>query len=99
MLNVIFYQDELKLGELGVQCMCDLLTSHPNFNYSQNIAQAVVPFLNHHNKTVREMVKEACKTVFKEDKKQEITLKVCHKCYYLLVYQNKHMIILDITNN
>lgn len=57
--------------------MCDLLVMHPNFNYAQNIAQAVVPFLNHQNKTARETVKNACKTIFKEDKKHEITLKVC----------------------
>lgn len=56
--------------------MCDLLTTHPNFNYAENIAQAVVPFLNHHNRTAREIVSNACKTIIKEDKKQEITLKV-----------------------
>lgn len=56
--------------------MCELLVTHPYFNYSQNIAQALIPFLNHRNATVRENVKTTCETVFTEDKKGEITLKV-----------------------
>lgn len=56
--------------------MCELLVTHPYFNYSQNIAQALVPFLNHRNQAVRQNVKTTCETVFKEDKKGEITLKV-----------------------
>lgn len=72
----IALQDDFKLGQLGVHCMCDLLVAHPYFNFSENIAQAVVPFLNHHYKPVREAVKTTCQTVFTEDKKGEITLKV-----------------------
>lgn len=64
------------MGELAVNCMCDLLVTHPYFNYSQNIAQVLVPFLNNRNPIVRKSVKTACETVFKEDKKGEITLKV-----------------------
>lgn len=56
--------------------MCELLVAHPYFNFSQNIARAIVPFLNNYNKTVREIVKTSIKTVMKEDKKEEITLKV-----------------------
>lgn len=56
--------------------MCDLLVSHPYFNYSQNIAQVLVPFLNNSRNNVRELVKNAIKTVFKEDKKEEVTLRV-----------------------
>lgn len=72
----MFYQEELKLGELAVHAMADLLVSHPYFNYSPNIAQAIIPFLNHRELSVRVIVVEACKTIFKEDKKEEITLKV-----------------------
>lgn len=56
--------------------MCELLVAHPYFNFSQNIAQAIVPFLNNHIKIVRGIVKTAVKTVMKEDKKEEMTLKV-----------------------
>lgn len=64
----------MKLGELSIHAMCDLLVTHPYFNYGQNIAQVVVPFMNNRNKNIRQLVKVACKTVFKEDKKEEITL-------------------------
>lgn len=50
--------------------------AHPYFNYSQNIAQVLVPFLNNSRKNVREMVKKFVCLVFKEDKKEEVTLKV-----------------------
>lgn len=60
--------------------MCDLLVAHPYFNYSQNIAQVIVPFLNNSNKLVRELVKNAVKQIFKEDKREEVSLKVK---YYL----------------
>nr|XP_023027455.1 nucleolar complex protein 3 homolog [Leptinotarsa decemlineata] len=69
-------EDETKLGVLAVQAMCDLLVTHPYFNFSQNIAQAIVPFMNNGNRNVRDIVKTAVKTVFKEDKKEEITLKI-----------------------
>ncbi|CAG9821319.1 unnamed protein product [Phaedon cochleariae] len=69
-------EDEVKLGVLAVNTMCDLLVSHPYFNYSQNIAQALVPFLNNPNKAVRDTVKTSFKTIFKEDKKEEITLRI-----------------------
>lgn len=57
--------------------MCELLVAHPYFNFAQNIAQVLVPFLNHKNQVVREEIKTSCETIFKEDKKGEITLKVC----------------------
>lgn len=69
-------KEEIGLGELGVRCMCELLVSHSYFNYSQNIAQAVVPFLNHRNESVRANVKTTCETIFREDKKGEITLRI-----------------------
>lgn len=65
--------------------MCDLLVAHPYFNFSQNVAQALVPFLNNSNKEVRAVVKESITTIFREDKKEEITLKV-----YLKLRHNFH---------
>lgn len=64
------------MGLLAVQGLCDLLVTHPHFNYAQNVAQAVVPFLNNSRAEVREIAKNCIKQVFKEDKKDEITLNV-----------------------
>lgn len=69
-------EEDVKISELSIFAMCELLVSHPYFNYSQNIAQVLVPFLNNSRKSVRDTVKNAIKTVFKEDKKEEISLKV-----------------------
>ncbi|RZC32728.1 nucleolar complex protein 3 -like, partial [Asbolus verrucosus] len=71
-----FNEEVIKLGELAVQSMCELLVIHPYFNYAQNLAQAVVPFLNNPRGNIREIAKNSIKTVFKEDKKEEITLKI-----------------------
>ncbi|CAH0550195.1 unnamed protein product [Brassicogethes aeneus] len=69
-------EEELKMGELAVHAMCDLLVAHPYFNFAPNIAQVLVPCLNNPRKSVRETVKAAVKTIIKEDKKEEITLKI-----------------------
>lgn len=64
------------LAEISIHAMCDLLVTHPYFNYAPNIAQVIVPLLNNPNKNVRKYVNETCKTIFREDKKKEVTLKV-----------------------
>lgn len=56
--------------------MCELLVAHSYFNFAENIAQAIVPFLNNRNRKVREIVTDALKNTFKGDKKGQITLKV-----------------------
>ncbi|KAL1493764.1 hypothetical protein ABEB36_009457 [Hypothenemus hampei] len=72
----VLTEEDKKLSELSIQTLCSLLVSHPNFNYSQNIAQVIVPFLNHSRRDLRQGVKQSVITIFKEDKKQEITLKI-----------------------
>ncbi|XP_066263007.1 nucleolar complex protein 3 [Euwallacea similis] len=69
-------EEEVKLSELSIQAMAELLSAHPYFNYAQNIAQVVVPFLNNPRKNVRDLVKGFVCNVFREDKKEEITLKI-----------------------
>lgn len=64
------------MAELAIHCMCELLIVHPYFNYAENIAQSVVPFLNHRHTPIREMVNSSIKTIFKQDKKGDITLKI-----------------------
>lgn len=78
--------------------MCDLLVTHPYFNYADNIAQVVVPFLNNQRPTVREIVKNCCKTVFKEDKREQITLKILQVLNQHLKKHahNVHVDMLDI---
>lgn len=65
-----------KMGELAVGAFCELLTTHPYFNYSENIAQSVIHFLNHPKPSIREKVYSACKSIFLEDTKGQISLKI-----------------------
>lgn len=74
--NYIPSKAEKSLGELAAGALCDLLQTHSYFNYADNIAQTVVPLLNNRNVVVQEKVSTACKNIFKEDKKGEITLKI-----------------------
>lgn len=59
-----------------MQCMADLLVTHPYFNYSVNLAQFLVTFLDNHSLSVREISKGAIKRVFKDDKRGEVSLEV-----------------------
>lgn len=60
---------EFKLAETAAFCMCELLITHPNFNFSKNIVQVIIPLLNHRLPNIREMICTAIKRIFKDDKK------------------------------
>ncbi|XP_044738304.1 nucleolar complex protein 3 homolog [Chrysoperla carnea] len=75
---------EIKLAETAILCMCELLMTHPYFNYSQNIVQVIVPFLNHKLPNIRELVRNSIISIFKEDKKGEITLIIIRKINLLV---------------
>ncbi|CAG9853869.1 unnamed protein product [Phyllotreta striolata] len=90
-------EEEITIGTLAIQALCDLLVTHPYFNFSQNIAQAVVPFMNNRSKDIREIVKNAVKTIFKEDKKEEITLKILRVInHYSKNHSNMHTEMLEV---
>lgn len=66
----------IKLGHIAITCLCDLLVSHSYFNYSSNIGHMLVPYLNNKHPSVRLIVNECFKTIFKGDKKGLISLMV-----------------------
>lgn len=83
-----------KLAEIAIRCMCSLLESHPYFNFSQNIAKMLVPFLNHNLENIRAMICNCCKTIFKNDKRGDISLVVslitlkhhCHESHMISLW-------------
>lgn len=77
-MKLLQFQEGKDLGQLALGAMCELLVTHPYFNFSENITHVIVPFLNHKDPILRELVKKSVETVFKEDKKEEITVKVNH---------------------
>lgn len=62
------------LAIISAQCMCGLLVARPYFNFASNIAQSVIPLLDHKLQTVNTIVTECCSNVFGDDAKGEITL-------------------------
>ncbi len=62
------------LGLHALRCICEILVSHPQFNYSPNILKLIVPAMDSADAAVRERVKLAVQQVFREDKRGDITL-------------------------
>ncbi|GFG40146.1 hypothetical protein Cfor_08231, partial [Coptotermes formosanus] len=72
-------EQELRLGELALNCMCDLLVTHPYFNFSHNLVQMLVPYLNHHLGAVRQLCADSFSSIFKNDKRGEISLEIVRR--------------------
>lgn len=69
---------EMQLGETSVSCMCELLTVHPYFNFSVNIANYILPLLDNKRSSVREKVVRCISQIFKEDKRGQLSLTVSY---------------------
>lgn len=67
---------EVRLGEIAITCMCELLTAHPYFNFSVNIINYILPFLDHKQSNIREKVAQCISQIFKEDKRGQLSLTV-----------------------
>ncbi|XP_053407293.1 nucleolar complex protein 3 homolog [Mercenaria mercenaria] len=67
------------LTELSVKCLCELLSTHPHFNYRNNIIMVIVPYMNNRNSEISDMACNCVKKCFKEDKAGNITLELT-KC-------------------
>ncbi|KAL0131675.1 hypothetical protein PUN28_002902 [Cardiocondyla obscurior] len=70
---------EIQLGETALSCMCELLVSHPYFNFSVNIATYIIPLLDNKRSSVREKVAQCISQIFKEDKRGELCLTIVRK--------------------
>ena len=56
-----------------MHCMTELLISHPEFNFTENIIQFSVPYLNNANLELRSIVKNGLDRLFKNDKKGQVS--------------------------
>lgn len=63
-------------AELSLRCLCEMLSSHPHFNYRSNIVTVLVPMMNKRNDEISDMVCQAMSTIFREDKSGEISLDI-----------------------
>ncbi|KZC05902.1 Nucleolar complex protein 3 like protein [Dufourea novaeangliae] len=89
---------EIELGKIGVTCMCDLLTTHPYFNYSVNIANFLLPLLDNKHAFVREQVAKCISQIFKEDKRAELSLTIVRRLnqYIKLKAHSVHSEVLSV---
>lgn len=65
--------DERKLGIVAITCLIDALLAHPYFNFSTNIAQLLVALLNNNNENVRISIEKCFVSLFKSDKRMDIS--------------------------
>ncbi|EFN69036.1 Nucleolar complex protein 3-like protein [Camponotus floridanus] len=70
---------EMRLGEIALSCMCELLTTHPYFNFSVNIANYILPFLDNKQRNIRERVAQCISQIFKDDKRGQLSLTIVRK--------------------
>eukprot|EP00094_Tigriopus_californicus_P010257 TCALIF_09895-PA protein Name:"Similar to noc3l Nucleolar complex protein 3 homolog (Danio rerio)" AED:0.27 eAED:0.27 QI:0/0/0/0.5/1/1/2/0/650 len=62
-----------------VRCLGELCTRHPQFNYSPNIVQLLIPLMGSKHAETRAIVRDTISTLLREDKRGEISLHVV-KC-------------------
>ncbi|XP_046749750.1 nucleolar complex protein 3 homolog [Diprion similis] len=72
-------EQEKRLGEIAISCMSELLVAHPYFNFSVNIANLLVPYLDSKWSSVREIVAKCVTQIFKEDKRGELSLVIVRR--------------------
>lgn len=82
----IIGEREIILGELAVHCMCDLLTTHPYFNFSVNIANFLLPLLDNKRSNIRETIAACFMQIFKEDKRGQLSLTVSLLFFIIINY-------------
>ncbi|KAJ9578237.1 hypothetical protein L9F63_005536 [Diploptera punctata] len=90
-------QQKIRLAELALSCMCDLLITHPYFNFSKNLVQMLVPYLNHPMPSVREMCSTCIRKLFKNDKRGEISLEIVRRINHL-VKSLSHSVYPEVLN-
>lgn len=87
----------VKMAEVAVQSMCDILIAHPYFNYVKNIAQLLVYMLNCNYPRMREAVNKCFRFVFANDKKLDMTLFIIRRINHLIKTKNNNVHLECIT--
>lgn len=108
--NDVAAEEKYMIGEVAVQCLCDLLIAHPYFNFGANIGQTLVTHLNNDAENIRKRVHACFTTIFKTDSRYDISTHVVrhinqlvkkkeHNVYSEMVSCLKHLQINDVNIN
>ncbi|KAK6639087.1 hypothetical protein RUM43_007357 [Polyplax serrata] len=93
--NKVIKDVEISMAKTALSCLCDLLLTHPYFNFSKNVIHLLVPFLNNGKEFVREMVSTTIKKMFKTDKKGDLSLEIVRNINKL-VKSRKNVVHSDV---
>ena len=58
----------------ALRCLCDVLVTHPQFNYATNIIKLVMPYMDIRSNVASDVVKTAFEQVFRADRRGEVSL-------------------------
>ncbi|KAF6774918.1 hypothetical protein AHF37_05920 [Paragonimus kellicotti] len=61
----------------ALRAACQLLEAHPRFNFSEELIQSVLPYLNNTSEKLSSIVFNTFKTVFANDREGEASLSIC----------------------
>lgn len=62
---------------VALKCACQLLESHPQFNFSEELVKLVLPYLNSSRDQISNIVLESLLAIFTNDREGETTLAIC----------------------
>jgi nucleolar complex protein 3 len=77
-------KESVNLAIVAINCLCEMLLSQPYFNFSTNIGQLLVTFINYGNEVVRRKINETFVKLFKTDKRLDLTLHVVRHINHLV---------------
>lgn len=77
-------KESVVLAIVAVTCLCEMLLAQPYFNFSTNIGQLLVSFINYGNEVVRKKINETFVKLFKTDKRLDLTRHVVRHINHLV---------------
>ncbi|CAH8544574.1 unnamed protein product [Schistosoma haematobium] len=61
----------------AIRCVCQLLESHPDFNYSKELIEVLPPYLNITRTQVSSLIIKTLNNMFENDADRDVTLTIC----------------------
>ncbi|XP_059618244.1 nucleolar complex protein 3 homolog [Phlebotomus argentipes] len=89
---------KISLAEVATNCMCELVLAHPNFNFSTNIGQTLVYLSNSRFPKIRERVNGCFRTIFKTDKRLDLTIHIIRRINHLVKTKQNNVYVEVLTS-
>ena len=86
------------LAPHALSCMMNLLVAHPEFNFTENVIQFTVPYLNCPFENLRQIAKQGLDQVFKNDKRGQVSYLVVRSINHHLKTKKRDRIKPEMLN-